>query len=173
MISPECIPFPPTNTATPVQPIEMFSANELPIRQGTNRFNEAAVDPRGRFLAGTMGYAIGELVGTLYTCERIGNGYRNRVVLKDVTCTNGMDWTPDHKTMYVTTNSMEKARSITLSPLRYFTDSWTKEIVTFDYDIVSETRVLRMRQQRPQAMTTLLRLTRIPGKCLAVKFSPS
>lgn len=100
MITPESIPFPPTNGPSPA-PVKRFPF-ETPLVPpvNTNRFNEAAVDPKGRFLAGTMSHRIGDFDGTLYVAERDGDGrYVHRTLVEGVTCSNGMDWTKDGKTM--------------------------------------------------------------------------
>ena len=100
MITPESIPFPPTNGPSPVSVNKFPFETPLEPPAGTNRFNEAAVDPKGRFLAGTMGHRIGDFDGTLYVTERNGDGkYVHKILVNDVTCSNGMDWTEDGRTM--------------------------------------------------------------------------
>lgn len=66
----------------------------------TNRFNDGKVDPQGRFWAGTLpDNEVWDPVGSLYvlgvngTCERRLSGLR---------CSNGLGWSPDGRTMYVT-----------------------------------------------------------------------
>lgn len=83
------------------------------------RLNEGAVDPAGRFLAGTMGQGIGTFDGRMFSLRPSwdGKGWEAPLVLEGITCTNGMAWVDGGKKMY-------------------FTDSWVKEIVTFDYDLV-------------------------------------
>ncbi|RSH82843.1 hypothetical protein EHS25_005833 [Saitozyma podzolica] len=82
------------------------------------RLNEGAVDPAGRFLAGTMGKEFGSHNGRMWALQPAadGKGWDAPLVYDHITCTNGMAWTDGGKKMY-------------------FTDSWVKEIVTFDYDI--------------------------------------
>jgi sugar lactone lactonase YvrE len=100
IISPESIPFPPTNGPSPASVKRFPFKTPLQPPVGTNRFNEAAVDPQGRFLAGTMGHRIGDFDGTLYVRERDENGnYIHKTLVKGLTCSNGMDWTEDGKTM--------------------------------------------------------------------------
>lgn len=69
----------------------------------TNRFNDGKIDPQGRFWAGTMskgldtGYGDTSPQGTLY-CMDIG--FHCQAKLGPVTISNGLDWSPDGKTMY-------------------------------------------------------------------------
>jgi sugar lactone lactonase YvrE len=48
-----------------------------------------------------MGHQIGEFVGKLYACEEEDSvgGYTVQGILEGLTCTNGMDWSKDGKTM--------------------------------------------------------------------------
>lgn len=78
------------------------------------RGNDAAVDPAGRLWAGTMRYDIATGGGFL---ARIQNG-RARVVLPDVTISNGIGWSPDELRMY-------------------YVDSPTRRIDVFDYDVAT------------------------------------
>jgi sugar lactone lactonase YvrE len=78
------------------------------------RFNEGVCDPAGRLLAGTLGYEHGSKDGRMFAIDGTGS---STLVLDGITCTNGMGWSQDTRTMY-------------------FTDSWIKEIAAFDYDIV-------------------------------------
>ena len=61
-----------------------------------NRFNDGKCDPRGRFLAGTMDMGEKDPNGSLYSCD----GKSVVKILGDVTISNGMAWSPDHKTFY-------------------------------------------------------------------------
>ena len=75
------------------------------------RFNDGAVDSRGRFWAGSMG-GTGE--GTLYRLDPDGSVH---IIIPGVTTPNGIGWSPD-------------------DTLMYFTDSGTRTIYAFDYDAV-------------------------------------
>jgi sugar lactone lactonase YvrE len=79
-----------------------------------NRFNDGKCDPAGRFLAGTMD--MGEKVpsGALYSF----NGSRVTRLLGDVCISNGLAWSPDHKTFY-------------------HVDTPTREVKAFDYDLAT------------------------------------
>lgn len=88
------------------------------------RFNDGAVDPRGRFWAGTMNEADPAATdGCLYRLEadgtvcRVGSGF---------TISNGIGWSPDNETLY-------------------FTDTSRRVILAYDYDLVSGT----ITNQRP------------------------
>jgi len=77
-----------------------------------NRFNDGKCDPRGRFLAGTMDMGEKDPNGSLYSCD----GKSITKILGDVTISNGMAWSPDHKTFY-------------------YIDTPTRTVRAFDYDL--------------------------------------
>ena len=77
----------------------------------TTRFNDVIADPEGRVFCGTM--PTRERKGRLYRLERDGSLH---IVRENVGCANGMGFTPDRKQMY-------------------FTDTPTRQIVRFDYDV--------------------------------------
>jgi len=79
-----------------------------------NRFNDGKCDPRGRFLAGTMDMGEKDPNGSLYSYD----GKSVAKLLGNVTISNGMTWSPDHKTFYCI-------------------DTPTHEIKAFDYDLES------------------------------------
>ena len=62
-----------------------------------NRFNDGKCDPRGRFWAGTMDIEEKRPVGALYVLEKERGVTK---VLEKVTVSNGLGWSPDHRTMY-------------------------------------------------------------------------
>jgi sugar lactone lactonase YvrE len=76
------------------------------------RFNDGAVDSRGRFWAGSMG---GPGEGTLYRLDPDGSVH---IMIPGVTTPNGIGWSPD-------------------DTLMYFTDSGPGIIYVFDYDAVN------------------------------------
>jgi sugar lactone lactonase YvrE len=78
----------------------------------TNRFNDGKCDPRGRFLAGTMDMNESDPTGSLYSFD----GKSVTKILGDVTISNGMAWSPDHKTFY-------------------YIDTPTRSVRAFDYDL--------------------------------------
>lgn len=82
--------------------------SELP----TNRFNDGKCDPAGRFLAGTMDLGEKDPTGSLYSFD----GKRTTRLLDGITISNGLAWSPDHKTFY-------------------YIDSPTREVKAFDYDL--------------------------------------
>ena len=67
------------------------------VDEGT-RMNDAACDPQGRFWAGTLADDHHEGGGALYRLDRSG---RVDVVLRDLTISNGLGWSPDGRTMYL------------------------------------------------------------------------
>ena len=82
-----------------------------PARDGI-RFNDGAVDPAGRVWVGSMDIAEAEPLGLLY---RLDTGGTLTPVLKGVTISNGISWSPDGSRMY-------------------YADSPTRRIDAFDYD---------------------------------------
>ena len=62
------------------------------------RMNDGACDSQGRFWAGTMAYDESPGAGTLYRLELDG---RCSTVLTGLTISNGIGWSPDGTTMYL------------------------------------------------------------------------
>lgn len=75
------------------------------------RMNDGAIDPRGRFWAGTMSMT-GRRHGSLYRLDDDGRVSR---MLTGVTVSNGIDWSPD-------------------GTLMYYVDTLTGRIDVFDFD---------------------------------------
>lgn len=94
--------------------------NPLPQRTGV-RLNDGKVDPNGRFWAGSIDTQ--QHKAELYRLDPDGTKH---TLLQDLGIANGLDWSPDQKTMY-------------------FTDSYQYTIYAFDYD--QETGVIH--HQRP------------------------
>ena len=83
-----------------------------------NRFNDGKCDPHGRLWAGTMDLEEKRPLGALYVLEKGGSV---RKVFGKVTVSNGLGWSPDHRTMY-------------------YIDTPTKLVRAFDYsDSTGET----------------------------------
>ena len=82
-------------------------------RAATIRFNDAKCDPRGRLWAGTMALDESPQQGALYRVEPDG---RSRQLRTGVTVSNGLAWSPDHRTLY-------------------YIDSPTRTVQAFDYDL--------------------------------------
>jgi sugar lactone lactonase YvrE len=62
------------------------------------RMNDGACDPQGRFWAGTMAYDESPGAGTLYRLELDGSC---TTVLRGLTISNGIGWSPSGTTMYL------------------------------------------------------------------------
>ncbi len=62
------------------------------------RMNDGACDPQGRFWAGTLAEDKHEGGGALYRLDRNG---RTELILRGLTISNGLDWSPDGGTMYL------------------------------------------------------------------------
>ena len=79
------------------------------------RMNDGNVDARGRFFAGSMLYSEKADGGRLY---RLDPDLTVSVVLDPVSVSNGIDWSPDGRTVY-------------------YVDSSTRTIARFDFDLES------------------------------------
>jgi sugar lactone lactonase YvrE len=84
---------------------------EVPAREGI-RFNDASVDPAGRVWVGSMHIDETDPLGILY---RLDPGRVLTPVVKGVTVSNGISWSPDGSRMY-------------------YADSPMRRIDVFDYD---------------------------------------
>jgi D-xylono/L-arabinono-1,4-lactonase len=84
--------------------------SEVAAEAGT-RFNDVIADPMGRVFCGTMAGPRGK--GRLY---RLDLNRQLTIVLEQISCSNGMGFTPDGTGFY-------------------YTDSYAEEIYLFDYDI--------------------------------------
>lgn len=71
----------------------------IPIERddSTMRMNDAQVDPDGRLFAGTMAFDETPGRGTLY---RLDANLRLSIVLRGLTISNGLGWSPDGRRMY-------------------------------------------------------------------------
>lgn len=78
----------------------------------TNRINDGKCDPAGRFIVGTMDMNEKDPTGTVYSFD----GKNNRPLFGGVTISNGLAWSPDHKTFY-------------------YIDTPTHEVRAYDYDV--------------------------------------
>ena len=80
----------------------------------TNRLNDGKCDPAGRFLAGTMDMNEKDPNGALYSFD----GKQVTRLLDGITVSNGLAWSPDHKTFY-------------------YIDTPMREVKAFDYDLAT------------------------------------
>ncbi|MFE5716360.1 SMP-30/gluconolactonase/LRE family protein [Streptomyces sp. NPDC056501] len=81
---------------TPVAEAVALAAPVLPDDGLPRRMNDAAVDPAGRLLAGTMAYDESPGAGSLYRLD--GDGLVT--LLDSVTISNGLGWSPDGSRLY-------------------------------------------------------------------------
>ena len=93
-------------------PAQMTFLATLTDEPSNNRFNDGKCDPRGRFLAGTMDMGEKDPYGSLYSFD----GRTITKLLEGVNISNGMTWSPDHKTFY-------------------YIDTPTHTVMAFDYDL--------------------------------------
>src|SRR3954451_11835864 len=75
---------------------ELLGQPEPP--DGSTRMNDGACDPQGRFWAGSMAYDETDGAGSLHRLEPEGTV---TTVLRELTISNGIDWSPDGSTMYL------------------------------------------------------------------------
>ena len=95
-----------------VDPAKLTSLASTENEPSNNRFNDGKCDPRGRFLAGTMDMGESDPTGSLYSFD----GKSVTKLLGNITISNGMTWSSDHKTFY-------------------YIDTPTREVRAFDYDL--------------------------------------
>ncbi|MGW8762633.1 SMP-30/gluconolactonase/LRE family protein [Streptomyces sp. NPDC055815] len=95
----------------PVTEAVEVAAPVLPDDGLPRRMNDAAVDPAGRLLAGTMAYDESPGAGALYRLDRDGLV----TLLDSVTVSNGLGWSPDGTRLY-------------------YADSPTRRVDVFAYD---------------------------------------
>ena len=79
-----------------------------------NRFNDGKCDPTGRFLAGSMRLNESDPSVTLYSYD----GKTVTTLLTGIRISNGLTWSPDHKTFY-------------------YIDTPTRQVTAFDYDLAT------------------------------------
>ena len=82
-----------------------------------NRLNDGKVDPRGRFVCGSMDMAEAAPTGTLGLLD---TDLRLRALDDGIICSNGPCWSPDGGTLY-------------------FADSFRGTIYAYDYDVAAGT----------------------------------
>jgi L-arabinonolactonase len=81
-----------------------------------NRFNDGKVDRAGRFFAGTKNLANNsQPTGSVYRLDGDGSVH---LITGSVSCTNGIAWSPDNRTMYLC-------------------DTWVRRIYRFDFDFAA------------------------------------
>ena len=75
-----------------------------------NRMNDAKCDPAGRLLAGTMAYDLSPHAAALY---RVAPDWSFGQVVRDVTQSNGVAWSPDGGRMYFIDSATQASMSST------------------------------------------------------------
>jgi L-arabinonolactonase len=73
---------------------------EVPgLALGDERFNDGKADRAGRFWSGTLDRRLASPIGQLY---RVEPGFRVTAMDRGFTISNGVGWSPDDRTMYIT-----------------------------------------------------------------------
>jgi gluconolactonase len=70
------------------------------------RWNDGKISPDGDLFLGTMGYKFENNAAALYQMR--GDGKHMRRIFGDVTISNGLDWTPDGKTMFYIDTTLQR-----------------------------------------------------------------
>jgi sugar lactone lactonase YvrE len=85
---------------------------------GRLRFNDGKCDPVGRLLVGTMDSDEKAPLGVLYSVEHAGPGQplRVRPLLRDVTVSNGLAWTPDGRTLFYIDSPRRRVQRFAYDP---------------------------------------------------------
>ena len=65
------------------------------------RFNDGGIDPQGRLLIGTMGREEADFVQPLGALYRVAADGTCEVLVKGLTISNGVGWSPDGRTLYL------------------------------------------------------------------------
>ncbi|MEM7657420.1 MAG: SMP-30/gluconolactonase/LRE family protein [Bacteroidota bacterium] len=81
--------------------------------QPQHRFNDGKCDPWGNFWAGSMHLNESDPVGTLYRLRPSGKW---EAIRSGATVSNGLDWSPDRKTMYYTDSGAQAIYAIDIDP---------------------------------------------------------
>jgi sugar lactone lactonase YvrE len=82
--------------------------------RATNRINDGKCDPAGRLVAGSMDTCEKDPSGALYSFD----GKQVTLLLDGITISNGLTWSPDHKTFY-------------------YIDTPTHAVKAFDYEVTT------------------------------------
>lgn len=90
------------------------------------RMNDGAVDPAGRFLAGTMAFDESPGAGSLYRVDLDGSVH---TVLRDLTVSNGIEWTADGRTVFLADSG---AATVTAYPYDVATGEFGEGRVVID-----------------------------------------
>jgi sugar lactone lactonase YvrE len=77
------------------------------------RMNDGACDPQGRFWGGTMADDHHAGGGALYRLDRDG---RAQLMLRDLTISNGLGWSPDGRTMYLVDSGPRQVHAFAFDP---------------------------------------------------------
>lgn len=94
---------------------ELVLLAEVEVDDLTARMNDGAVDARGRFWAGTTRADRAPGSGTLY---RLGPPGTATAMVAGATLPNGIDWSPDGRTMYFIDSATNRVDRFEFDPVR-------------------------------------------------------
>ena len=80
---------------------------------GAVRMNDGKCDPAGRFWAGSMAYDARAGAGSLYRLDADGTTHE---IVRDVTISNGLAWTPDGATMMFIDTPTQRVDAFDMDP---------------------------------------------------------
>ncbi|GMV80081.1 MAG: calcium-binding protein [Planctomycetota bacterium] len=86
---------------------------KIPEVDATARFNDGKCDPEGRFWVGTLTYKFDNGAAALY---RIGPDLKWTKMLDGITCSNGIVWSADSRTMYYIDTPTRKVEAFDFNP---------------------------------------------------------
>ena len=89
------------------------TVRELETDRAGNRFNDGAVDPRGRFWFGSMDLAEASPAGAFYSVSADATVHR---AFEGIICSNGPAWSPDGRTLYHVDSTVRQIRAYEFDP---------------------------------------------------------
>ena len=91
----------------------VFAIPQPAAPTGPVRMNDGKCDPTGRLWAGSMAFDAKAGAGSLYRLDPDGT---TREVLRDVTVSNGLAWTPDGTTMFYIDTPTQRVDAFDMDP---------------------------------------------------------
>jgi sugar lactone lactonase YvrE len=95
--------------------LEVTDELSLEMPNQNVRTNDGNIDPSGNFWIGSMAYDAKARMGDL---KKVSSDFQSQTILRDVTISNGIDWSPDGEILY-------------------YIDTPTKKVSRFKFDLDS------------------------------------